>query len=816
MKRKKLLTYILTGALCCSMLAGLAGCGGKTGGSAEDPAKQGSGAAASETPAPEFVYAPEFVDVKGELDTSFDSMIYHDGRFLAGLYTKVGERELREGEELTYEGQLDVYGQKLYWLGLDGSLEEVAGYEPLPAPEEGDGGSYLQRLMLSPAGDIVTMETVYRYWYDGPEDLDETDDEYYSYMESEQHIYLRTLNPDGTEKNVIDLDSLKEAAGVEDNYFYISDAQIDGAGRIYCIQDQNIFILDGAGGLIAQIQGDDWFDQLLTMDDASVAAVYWGADGQCMSVIDPDKAALAEAVKVPNSIYNRAQNYAGDYDLCYTDGSNLMGYSFAEEKAEKILNWVNCDVDNSNSRSTFILPDGRIATMEYTWDKDYEHCSARIVMLRKVPASSVPQKEILTLATQYLDYQTRSAIIDFNRKNDAYRIELRDYSEFNTDEDYSAGLTKLLTEIMAGNVPDILDLNGLPVEKLAAQGLLADLYPLLDGDGELSRDSIFSNILEALDQDGHLYRTASGFEIVTVVGAKSVVGPGPGWTLADFKKALAGMPEGCQPFSEYTTRGDILNQMLGMAMGELVDWETGKCYFDSPVFKDILEFAAQFPEEYEWEEDRVWTEEDDEPNRIAAGRQMLLTAYLDDFSTIQMYNAMFGGEASFIGYPVSEGVGSGLLISEGGYAISAKCAAPDVAWQFVRTAFTEDYQTQRGWGFPTNRAAFDARLKEAMTPEYEKDLNGNYILDENGNKKEVSRGGWGWGSLEVEFYALSQAEADQIMDIINRTTRVIDEDEELMNIILEDTQAYFAGQKSLDDVVRQLQSKMNIYINEQR
>ena len=38
----------------------------------------------------------------------------------------------------------------------------------------------------------------------------------------------------------------------------------------------------------------------------------------------------------------------------------------------------------------------------------------------------------------------------------------------------------------------------------------------------------------------------------------------------------------------------------------------------------------------------------------------------------------------------------------------------------------------------------------------------------------------------------------------------------LMGIIQEDTQAYFAGQKPLEDVVRQLQSKMNIYINEQR
>ncbi len=810
MKAKKILTYIVSGALCCAMLAGLAACGGKSGDSPEAPGKQGG--KAEETPAPEFVYAPEYVDVKGDLTTSFDNMLYYDGRFLTSSYVRTGEQEV-----VTEDGETerrDVWATKLAWLGLDGSLEEIPGYEPLPGPEDGEGGAYVQRMMLSPEGEIVTLETCYHYWYDGPEDLNPEDDEYYAHMRYEQKTYLRTLGPDGAEKGIVDLDTIKDDP--DSDNFYINDVQLDAEGRIYCLQEQNIFILDRGGTLIGQIRGEDWFEQLVVMGDGSVAASYWGMDGQSLAVIDPVNAALGEARKLPNSAYNRAQNLSGDYDICYTDGSNLMGYSLDAQKAEKILNWVNCDVDTDDTRNVFLLPDGRIVTMEYTWDKNYEHCTARLVLLSKVPASSVPQKEILTFATQSLDYQTRSAIIAFNRKNDAYRIELRDYSEFNTEDDYSAGLTKLTTEIMAGNVPDILDLNGLPVEKLAARGLLADLYPLLDSDSELSRDSIFPNVLSALEQGGHLYRTASGFVINTVVGAKSVVGPGPGWTLADYKKALASMPEGCEPFSEYTTRGDILNQMLRMAMGELVDWDSGKCYFDSPVFKDILEFAAQFPEEYEWDEEREWTEEDEEPSRIASGHQMLLTAYLEDFNTIQMYNAMFGGDASFIGYPVSEGVGSALMINEGGFAISSKCAAPDAAWQFVRTAFTGDFQAQRGWGFPSNRAAFDARLKDAMTPEYEKDADGNFVLDENGQKKEISRGGWGWGSLNVEFYALTQAEADQIMDIIDSTTRIIDEDDELMGIIQEDTQAYFAGQKPLEDVVRQLQSKMNIYINEQR
>ncbi len=88
MKVKKILTYIVSGALCCAMLAGLAACGGKSGDSPEAPGKQGG--KAEETPAPEFVYAPEYVDVKADLTTSFDNMLYYDGRFLTSSYVRTG------------------------------------------------------------------------------------------------------------------------------------------------------------------------------------------------------------------------------------------------------------------------------------------------------------------------------------------------------------------------------------------------------------------------------------------------------------------------------------------------------------------------------------------------------------------------------------------------------------------------------------------------------------------------------------------------------------------------------------------------------
>ena len=195
---------------------------------------------------------------------------------------------------------------------------------------------------------------------------------------------------------------------------------------------------------------------------------------------------------------------------------------------------------------------------------------------------------------------------------------------------------------------------------------------------------------------------------------------------------------------------------------------------------------------------------------------MLMTMWLSDFESIQMYEAIFGGEATFIGFPTSEGTGNMMNFDDSGYAICAKSRNKDAAWQFLRTLMTADYQEQYGYGLPTNRVAFEKKLKEAMTPEYMRDENGNFILDENGEKIEVSKGSWGWGDLTVEIKALTQAQADKIMELVNTTTKVQNYDEELMQMITNESEAFFAGQKSAEDVGRLLQSKMTIYINEQR
>ena len=86
----------------------------------------------------------------------------------------------------------------------------------------------------------------------------------------------------------------------------------------------------------------------------------------------------------------------------------------------------------------------------------------------------------------YLGYHERNDILEFNTASDKYRIEVRDYSEYNTETDNSAGLTKLNTELIAGNIPDMMSADtGLPLRQYGSKGILEDLWPFIENDTEI-------------------------------------------------------------------------------------------------------------------------------------------------------------------------------------------------------------------------------------------------------------------------------------------------------------------------------------------
>ena len=142
-------------------------------------------------------------------------------------------------------------------------------------------------------------------------------------------------------------------------------------------------------------------------------------------------------------------------------------------------------------------------------------------------------------------------------------------------------------------------------------------------------------------------------------------------------------------------------------------------------------------------------------------------------------------------------------------AITSASKHKEEAWSFLRQQLLPNKGTVdiSGNGFYINRTDFEQAMELVMTPK----------MDEiNGDLQEIPRMNYEvpGGGDHISIDALTQEEYDQLMDLYNATEGTSDYDINLMNIITEQAGAYFAGDRSLDDTVAAIQSRVELYLAE--
>lgn len=808
---KSLLSLLLAAAMALS----LAACG-KSGDSSGDKDT-------GDENHPEFAYVAEFDELVVNQESSLYPRCYTQDGFYSTSYEKIGNNT-PEGVTPEYEGQYDVYGSFLYFVGFDGTVEKLENYQRMDVPtndnnfKDFNASSDMSGVCIAPDGRLAVMEIQYKSWSEAPDGMSSSDNEYWNYYKYEQTYYVRWLEPDGTEISCapVEIDP--------DTYLDTYNMKLDNDGNLVCLYDGRRIVgiaPDGKFSYSIEVDNDSYIDSIVKLADGTIAASISSGSGIAVYPIDIANKKLSDTSYSLDNVYlYNAITGSNGYDLYYTNGTNFYGLKLAEGVQEKLFSWLSCDVNGNDMSGVTVRDDGSVVGITMDYDSSSHSYNYELVTVKQVPYESVPQKETITLGCIGLQYQTQEMIVKFNRGNDKYRIEVTDYSEYNNAEDgYDAGLTKLNTEIMAGNVPDILDISNLNYVQLASKGIIEDLYPYIDADNELNREDYFENVLSAMEVDGKLCCTVPGFYIQAVMGSSKVVGDTPGWTYEEFNEALASMPEGCEPFDQYVTRDSILQSCLALEMENFVNWATGECKFDSQEFIDLLNFAAQFPETFDWE-NYDYSSAESTQERIAQGKQMLVqsTVYMIEDLFYNQYTESFGGDVTFIGFPTSSGTGNMMGIDGGGYAMSSKSQYKDVVWQFLRTFMTKDYQEENVWSLSSRKDIFDEKAEEAMTIQYQEDADGNAILDEEGNKIPIARyGRWNEETGETEeIYAIEPEQIEQLRELIASTDRKADYNSDIFEIVSEEAAAFFQGQKTAEDVAKLIQSKANIFVNEQR
>lgn len=770
--------------------------------------------AAQETAAPEFIYQASFSSVAAANAVNLRGRVYASDRFFASGSDIIGSIA-PEGVKPDYFGQYDITQPQIYAISYDGKISALENYESILVTEAPEGtfsfssDTYINSLSSSSKGNLITFEAVYCYWND-IDGIDWNSDDYMAHHHYSQTFYIRELDQTGKELQRCTLECpLSESLysnGIldpDDNLLIVRSTE-SGSYSLLAIR------LDGETAY--EIPVEDVISNTAQDSAGTVYLTLWG-NGMQMVSVDFSAGTVSEPTPLPSDAYT-IYTGGGDFPLYYSSGVYFYGLDPATGESTRLFNWLDCDINPDSLESIHITADGTIIAFVNEFDTADMEYAYYIAHITKQPYDPSAKKTELTFATQYLASSTRYAIINFNRKSSSCRIVVKDYSEYNTEEDYSAGLTKLTTEIMAGNCPDLIDLNGIPVAQLASKGLLEDLYPYLDADPELKRDDFFANVLSAAEKDGKLVSTVSSFTLNTAVGASAVVGEEPGWTYSDLNAALKDMPDGCTAFDISATRDAVLSDCLSLDMGQFVNWSTGEVSFTQDEFVAMLEFANRFPASYNWDEYNFAT--DSPEARIATGEQMLYSTTISSMNGLMFIETCFHGmPVTFIGLPTVSGTGNTLSVDTG-YAMSASCSSKEEAWQFLRTFFTEKYYKNAVYyGLPIQKSLFARELKDVTTVKYAIDNYGNYKLDANG-KKIPEEHYYAIGSNVYTSYALSSAIAEQFETLVNTTTKTPIVDESISGIVKELAAAYFDGQKSAEETARLIQSKANIYVNEQR
>ncbi len=795
----------------------------------------GKGESVAEELVPEYVYTADYIPLEEE-QSYYDAQIVggnlynirysndgtSDSTFLAK--SAIQEDGLGESENVvSLEGGNSV---DQYYVADNGEIFMVVSHRPEFYYEtfEGDGSADGEDAQDPESEDGASGDDV-----SGEGDISEEGGEEFLPEEGQSgefndegedtaKYFLRRYSAGGELLYETDLADLAEGQ----DYFYVRNLAADGQGRAYLCLEDGIMLYDENGAQKGKVEfgnGISWVESMGTGKDGKLYVSYYkigeNGGGYVLNELDFENKKFGASFENFGSGNNGIFRSGKDKDFLVYDQDGLYEYSLADQASEKILSWLDCDIDGSNVGTAAVDPNGKIIVLTRDWSDDNRQ---EIALLHKVKSEEVAQRETIVLGMLGSDSSTNSRVVEFNKSSDKYRIIVKTYMDSNSwsETTYQDAITNFTNDLTSDNGPDILDISSLNLDlaNYVRKGVVEDLTPYLDNSTVLDRSDFFERILEGATYDGTLAFIPSTFTLATLAAKASEVGDQPGWTLTDLIAYSEAHPDA--ELMEYANRESILRMMLMLNQNEYLDLSTGECRFNSPEFKELLTFANSFSEDFDFNDNRPT------PMKIADGSLLLADASIYDFQEVQVVQAYFDGDVTFIGYP-TKGDSNGCLLHPGnGYVINAKSGHKDGAWAFLESILARDItEDWNSFGFPSRKSLYEKLKERATKVEYVLDENGDPLLDENGDPIEMgSGGGMTWGGDDGEqwsytYHTTTPEEAAVVEELLqNATFFSYSFDDELMTIISEGADAYFKGDKSVDEAVEVIQNRASLYVKE--
>ena len=358
-------------------------------------------------------------------------------------------------------------------------------------------------------------------------------------------------------------------------------------------------------------------------------------------------------------------------------------------------------------------------------------------------------------------------INEMNGRNTEYYYQYKTYSGME--------LSRMQTEMMSGDVPDLIIFEGSNVD--TSSDFYEDLYPYIDADPELTRDSFLPQYLTAMEIDGQLHELWTNCQISTLAIRKSDLHGRTNLRLEDYSVIAEENEQYRSVFPSFMSKSNILLWLSEMSCGEYIDRANGECHFDNPSFVELLSWAKDnAPELSGYESGTGWDIDE----------AVLFVETFTTFSRVPYLETdVFHEPYEYVGFPSDNGYGHFYRAMYNHCMTIPKSAGnKDGAWALIREQLTTQSQIGSytfGSGLPVNYEAFKRCAY-----------------------RELSRDG-----------KLDEASYDRVMELVCSTSKVISAaDATLKDIIYSTGMAYMNGEKSLEETIKVIQSRTGIYMAE--
>jgi ABC-type glycerol-3-phosphate transport system substrate-binding protein len=613
----------------------------------------------------------------------------------------------------------------------------------------------------------------------------------YSEDSSEETYYLNQYDQTGNLEYRI---NLSDTIADETDFRYLCT---DSNDRVYIATGNQVFLFQADGSFFGTVESSKTIESIGTAADGNVYISYHEFSGSKLAQIDFERRKLSSSNKNFETYSTGLLTSGLNGDLLMNSGSTLYDYTVSTKDATPILNWAESGIIGSSVQYSAVLSDERIAVVSSA--KPGTDGLTEFILLEKRPTTNVKDKEVLVLASVYPNTYIKSKIDEFNAKNGKYWIEVKTYAE-DTDEDISSAIMAINHDLLNTYDIDLIDLGSISgVDSYSRMGLFEDLNRFLNESKSLHKEDFLEAALEGGTYGDKLITLPTNFTIDAYIAKKEIFGDKKSLTIDDVLALSKEYP--AATLYDFGTNKGALFSMLYYYADTFVNWETGKCNFDTDEFVKFLEFADQYPTEQP-------TNQKTDLERFKEDSLLLLDGYTTSVELYEYYVKSLEGEPfTYIGRPTPDGT-SGYIFQMSGdkFAITSKSRHKEGAWAFIEWLHT----TYQDVMFSTNKNKLDQQLEEAMQPEYDTDSDGNLIE----RPAEIMLGN---GEIRELYTILTQEEVDVIKDLITSATIPKSDygsDNKIINIVTEEAQAYFSKDKTAEEVVAIIQNRVQLYMDE--